>query len=333
MKPRARPPSFVPPVIEAVVTIQGGERVLLRYIRRRLLMTVPILFAVSVLVFMMVHLMPGDPARIIAGDSATEEDVEMIRKEMGLDKPLVQQYLTYVSNIFKGDLGMSMRTRRPVAVEISSRLPNTVRLAAVAMVISVIFGVAVGVISASRPYSLSDNLSMVGALVGVSMPTFYLGLMLMLLFSVKMGWVPLLADGSLKGMILPAVTLAARPLALLARMTRSSMLEVLNQDYILAARAQGLPERVVLYSRALKNCMTTILTVAGLQFGHLLAGAVVTEQVFAWPGIGSLIVVSIRARDFPTIQACVLLIAVSFVLLNLLTDILYSVVNPRVRLG
>ncbi len=294
-------------------------------------MSIPILLAVSVLVFMMIHLMPGDPARIIAGDSATEEDIAMVRTTLGLDKPVVTQYAVYMANVFKGDLGTSLRTHRPVVDEIKVRLPNTIRLAAVAMVLSVVFGVAIGVISASRPYSWADSASMVGALVGVSMPTFYLGLMLMLLFSVKLGWVPLLADNSLKSMILPAVTLGARSLALLARMTRSSMLEVLNQDYILASRAQGLPGNVILYSRALKNSMTTILTVAGLEFGHLMAGAVVTEQVFAWPGIGRLIVESIWARDFPVVQASVLIIAVAFVLINLLTDILYTVVNPRVR--
>lgn len=305
-----------------------------RILRRRILTTIPILLAVSIIVFLMVHLMPGDPARIIAGDTATEEDVERVRVALGLDKPLLTQYLTYMGNLIKGDLGVSHRTSRPVAKELLSRAPNTVKLALFAMVIAVVFGVLIGVLSASRPYSLTDNASMVLALVGVSMPTFYLGLMLMLVFSVNLGWLPLLAtpDGSsLKSMILPAVTLGARSLALLARMTRSSMIEVLNQDYILASRAQGLPERVVLYSRALKNCMTTILTVAGLQFGHLMAGAVITEQVFAWPGIGRLIVESIRGRDFPVVQAAVLVIAVTFVLINLFTDILYTVVNPRVR--
>ena len=304
---------------------------MLKYVTRRLLLLIPLLFVVSLIVFSMVHLMPGDPAEIIAGEAATPEDIENVRQSLGFDKPLHEQYLTWMSRAVRGNFGTSIRTGRPVAQEIGFRFVNTVILSVVSIVFSTTLGIAAGIISATRRYSLYDNITMVVALVGISVAPFYLGLMLMLLFSVKLGWFPLMGFESWVSIILPAVTLGARPVGMIARMTRSSMLEVLGQDYIVTARAQGMPERIVIFKHALRNALTTIVTVVGLQFGQQLGGAILTETVFAWPGIGRLAVESINARDFPIVQASVLLLATSFVLINLAVDVLYAYVNPRVR--
>ncbi|MGI6129061.1 MAG: ABC transporter permease [bacterium] len=304
---------------------------MLKYVTRRLLLLIPLLFVVSLIVFSMVHLMPGDPAEIIAGEAATPEDIENVRQSLGFDKPLHEQYLTWMGRAVRGNFGTSIRTGRPVAQEIGFRFVNTVILSVVSIVFSTTLGIAAGIISATRRYSLYDNITMVVALVGISVAPFYLGLMLMLLFSVKLGWFPLMGFESWVSIILPAVTLGARPVGMIARMTRSSMLEVLGQDYIVTARAQGMPERIVIFKHALRNALTTIVTVVGLQFGQQLGGAILTETVFAWPGIGRLAVESINARDFPIVQASVLLLATSFVLINLAVDVLYAYVNPRVR--
>lgn len=304
---------------------------MLKYVTRRLLLLIPLLFVVSLIVFSMVHLMPGDPAEIIAGEAATPEDIENVRQSLGFDKPLHEQYLTWMSRAVRGNFGTSIRTGRPVAQEIGFRFINTLILSVVSIVFSTTLGLAAGIISATRRYSLYDNITMVVALVGISVAPFYLGLMLMLLFSVKLGWFPLMGFESWVSIILPAVTLGARPVGMIARMTRSSMLEVLGQDYIVTARAQGMPERIVIFKHALRNALTTIVTVVGLQFGQQLGGAILTETVFAWPGIGRLAVESINARDFPIVQASVLLLATSFVLINLAVDVLYAYVNPRVR--
>lgn len=304
---------------------------MLKYVTRRLLLLIPLLFVVSLIVFSMVHLMPGDPAEIIAGEAATPEDIENVRQSLGFDKPLHEQYLTWMSRAVRGNFGTSIRTGRPVAQEIGFRFINTLILSVVSIVFSTTLGLAAGIISATRRYSLYDNITMVVALIGISVAPFYLGLMLMLLFSVKLGWFPLMGFESWVSIILPAVTLGARPVGIIARMTRSSMLEVLGQDYIVTARAQGMPERTIIFKYALRNALTTIVTVVGLQFGQQLGGAILTETVFAWPGIGRLAVESINARDFPIVQAAVLLLATSFVLVNLAVDVLYAYVNPRVR--
>lgn len=304
---------------------------MLKYVTRRLLLLIPLLFIVSLIVFSMVHLMPGDPAEIIAGEAATPEDIENVRQSLGFDKPLHEQYLTWMSRAVRGNFGTSIRTGRPVAQEIGFRFINTLILSVVSIVFSTTLGLAAGIISATRRYSLYDNITMVVALIGISVAPFYLGLMLMLLFSVKLGWFPLMGFESWVSIILPAVTLGARPVGIIARMTRSSMLEVLGQDYIVTARAQGMPERTIIFKYALRNALTTIVTVVGLQFGQQLGGAILTETVFAWPGIGRLAVESINARDFPIVQAAVLLLATSFVLVNLAVDVLYAYVNPRVR--
>lgn len=304
-----------------------------KFILKRLGTMIPVLLVVSILVFLMVHMMPGDPAQIIAGEAATEADIERVRVAQGFDKPLIEQYFRYITNVLRGDMGTSIRTNRAVSDEIRSRLPNTLVLAGAAIALSILIGIPIGIVSATKRFSIFDNMSMLFALIGLSIPPFYLGLMLMLFFCVTLKWLPISGGVTLVGIILPAITLSARSMATIARMTRSSMLEVMSQDYIQTARAQGFSERKVIFGHALKNSMNTIVTVAGLQFGSLLGGAVITEQVFGWPGLGSLVVTSIRARDFPVVQSTILVLASMFVLINLLVDILYAFINPRIKLN
>lgn len=302
-----------------------------KFILKRLCTLIPVLIVVSILVFLMVHVMPGDPARIMAGDTATEKDVEKIRVAYGFDRPLYEQYFRYISKALRGDFGTSFRTGRPVAQEIAIRFPNTMLLAVAAIVISIVFGIGIGLISATKRNSIFDSVSMVLALVGLSIPPFYLGLMLMLIFCVILKWLPITAEVSFVGMILPSLTLSARSLATIARMTRSSMLEVMSQDYILTAKAQGFNSRKIIFSHALKNAMNSIVTVAGIQFGTLLGGSVITEKVYGWPGLGELVITAIKARDFPVVQTTILVIAVSFVAVNLFVDVLYVLINPRIK--
>ncbi len=302
-----------------------------QYVVRRLLLTIPTLIGVSLLVFSMVRLVPGCPALAIAGVHATPEFIERTREEFGLDRPLHTQYFIFMSRLLQGDLGISTHSRRPVTTEIWDRFPNTVELAVAAMAIAMLIGVVAGIISATKRNSIFDNASMLVALFGVSMPVFWLGLMLMVLFAVTLGWLPATGRGTISHLILPAITLGTGSAALIARMTRSSMLEVLHQDFITTARAKGLREQIVVYKHALKNALIPVVTIIGLQFGLLLSGAVITETVFAWPGVGRLMVGSIMARDFPVVQGTVLLIALTFVFINLFVDILYSFLDPRIR--
>ncbi|MBT9143376.1 MAG: Glutathione transport system permease protein GsiC [Dehalococcoidia bacterium] len=302
-----------------------------QYIVRRLLLTIPVLAGVSLLVFSMVRLVPGDPAVAIAGVHATPEFIEQIREEFGLDKPLHTQYFIFMSRLLQGDLGISTHSRRPVTTEIWDRFPNTVELAVAAMAIATLIGVVAGVISATKRNSIFDNASMLVALFGVSVPVFWLGLMLLLLFAVILGWLPATGRGTISHLILPSITLATASTAIIARMTRSSMLEVLHQDFINTARAKGLREQIVVYKHALKNALIPVATIIGLRFGTLLSGAVLTETVFAWPGAGRLMVDSILARDYPVVQGGVLLFALTFVFVNLFVDILYSFLDPRIR--
>ncbi len=302
-----------------------------QYVVRRLLLAIPTLIGVSLLVFSMVRLVPGCPALAIAGVHATPEFIERTREEFGLDRPLYTQYFIFMSRLLQGDLGISTHSRRPVTTEIWDRFPNTVELAVAAMAIAMLIGVVAGIISATKRNSIFDNASMLVALFGVSMPVFWLGLMLMVLFAVTLGWLPATGRGTISHLILPAITLGTGSAALIARMTRSSMLEVLHQDFITTARAKGLREQIVVYKHALKNALIPVVTIIGLQFGLLLGGAVITETVFAWPGVGRLMVGSIMARDFPVVQGTVLLIALTFVFINLFVDILYSSLDPRIR--
>lgn len=302
-----------------------------QYILRRLLLVIPVLIGVSIVVFWMIRAIPGDPARVIAGEAATEETLERIREQYGLNEPTHVQYGIFLKNVLKGDFGRSIRSRRPVIDEIETRLWPTLELALGSLAVALILGVSTGVLSAVRPNSWVDAISTFIALVGISMPVFWLGLMFMYLFSYQLEWFPTTGRGTWRHLVLPAVTLGLSSAAIIARMTRSSMLEVLRQDYVRTARAKGLPERVIVLKHAFRNALIPILTVTGLQFGTLLGGAVLTESVFAWPGIGRLMVESIIARDYPVVQMAVLVVALAFILINLLVDILYAYVDPAIR--
>ncbi len=309
-----------------------------KYIIRRILAAIPVLLGVTVLVFLTLHLTPGDPARLLAGPEAYEEDIQALREQLGLNDPLVVQYGRFLVSAVTFDFGTSFRTGRLVRTDIADRLPNTAELALASLVWAVPLGVVVGIYAGVRPNSMGDGASMAGALLGVSTPTFWLGLLLMLLFAYHLGWLPASGRGGplftpegLKYIIMPALTLGSTPAAVIARMTRSSMLEVLGQDYVRTARSKGLSERLVVYRHALRNAMIPVITLIGLQLGALLSGSVITERVFAWPGLGTLIINAINARDYPTVQAAVLLVAVVFVSVNLLVDLTYARLDPRIR--
>ncbi|MFS8581559.1 MAG: ABC transporter permease [Limnochordales bacterium] len=302
-----------------------------QYILRRLVLVVPVLIGVSIVVFWMIRAIPGDPARVIAGEAATEELLERVREQYGLNEPPHVQYLIFVKNVLTGDFGRSIRSRRPVIEEIRTRIGPTVELAVGSMAVAVLLGVTTGILSAVRPNSWVDAVSMFIALVGISMPVFWLGLMFMYLFSYQLEWFPTAGRGTWRHLVLPALTLGLSSAAIIARMTRSSMLEVLRQDYVRTARAKGLAERVIVLKHAFRNALIPIITVTGLQFGSLLGGAVLTESVFAWPGIGRLMVESIIARDYPVVQMSVLVVALAFILLNLIVDILYAYADPTIR--
>lgn len=303
------------------------------YVIRRLLLAVPVLIGVSILVFAIIRFIPGDPARAIAGVHASPEYIEQVRRDLLLDEGLHVQYYVYLTNLLQGDMGRSTFTGRPVTTELMERFPNTLLLASTAMVIAIIIGMSAGIVSATKRYSLFDNASMLAALFGVAAPVFWLGIMFQLLFSVNLGWLPSGGIGTWKHLVLPALTLGLATTALIARITRSSMLDVLGQDYITTARSKGLVERVVVYKHALKNALIPVVTVMGLQFGTLLGGAVLTETVFSWPGVGRLMVDSILARDYPVVQGAVLLLAVFFVMINLVVDVIYAFLDPRISYG
>lgn len=299
---------------------------------------IPVLVGVTVIVFMIVHLAPGDPAQMIAGPTAPPDVVENVREQLGLNRPLPVQYLTYMGNVLQGDLGRSLVTRRAVSDEIRNSFFYTLELVLVARVWSILVAIPLGVIAAVKRNTIWDKLSMAAALVGISFPIFFVGLLVILLFSARLGWLPISGRGgplwTLEGwkhIILPAFTLGYFQVAALARIVRSSMLEVLRRDYVRTARAKGLSERTVLYRHALKNALLPAITVIGLQFGFLLGGAVVTETIFSWPGMGRLVVGAINYRDFPMVQGPILVLAMSFVLINLLVDISYGLIDPRVR--
>jgi len=300
---------------------------------RRLLLAAPVFAGVSVAVFLMIHLIPGDPARRYAGLEASQEDVEGVRRALGLHEPLPVQYGRFLGRFVTGDLGRSLKTGRPVAEEIAARYGSTVLLASLAIASAVVLGSATGVVAAVWRRSAVDQAALLASLLGLSLPSFFLGLVLMLVFSVQLGWLPLAGNATWRHAVLPAVTLALPAAAVISRMVRGSLVEVLEQDYIRTARSKGLTEWVVVNSHAVRNALIPVVTVVGLQLGYLLGGAVVTETVFSWPGIGRLIVQSIAARDFPVVQAAVLLLAVTFVTINLVTDMLYAVLDPRIRPG
>ena len=312
-----------------------------RYLARRLLLLVPVLVGVSIVIFAVLHLSPGDPAEIMLGSQATQEDLARLRASLGLNEPLPVQYAHWMAHVVRGDLGRSIWMKRPVLPEVLGRLGATLLLTGTALLLSTIGGLALGVSSAAWPRSLLDRFSAVASLFGASMPSFWLGIVLMVVFALWLGWLP--ASGMfapyggggvgdlLSHLILPAVTLAAASITIIARLTRSTMLETLGQDYVRTARAKGVAEGGVLLRHGLKNALIPIVTVVGVQAGYLLGGAVLTETVFAWPGVGTLMVQGILARDFPLVQGCVLVVALAFAVINLGVDLLYAWLDPRIR--
>ncbi|HYM69328.1 MAG TPA: ABC transporter permease [bacterium] len=332
---------------------------MLKYVARRLVQLVPVLLGVSILVFFGMHLIPGDVAVLLLGDKGTAADLERLRHQLGLDQPVYVQYARFLAGAVHGDFGASLRTRQPAIWEIGQALPVTIQLSLAALLFAVVFGLAIGVFAARHPRSALDTGAMVGVLIGVSMPIFWTGILLLLVFGGLLGWLPLgslldggmtwhritgmpLVDGLLTGnsalvrssaahLVLPAVALGATSMATIARMSRSTMLEVLNLDYVRTARAKGVGERWVVSRHALRNALLPVVTLIGLQLGLLLSGAVLTETIFALPGLGRLAITSVLARDYPVVQGVVLIAAAIFVLANLLVDILYAYLDPRIR--
>jgi len=332
-----------------------------RYIIRRLFNLIPVLLGITLLVFAFLHLIPGDPATVLAGERATPEQVAALRERLGLNAPLPVQYLTFLGNLIRLNFGTSIISGVSIAEDIRLRWPATFELAVAAMLIAIVLGIPAGVIAAVRKNSVVDNVTMSGSLIGVSMPVYWLGLLLIYLFAVNLNWLPpsgrLSVDAGftfkpitgfyvldallqfdiralrdvLAHLILPALTLSTIPLAIIARITRSAMLEVLSQDYIRTARAKGLLERWVIFKHALKNALLPVVTIIGLQFGTLLGGAILTETIFSWPGIGLWIYEGILARDYPVVQGGVVFVAIAFVLINLLVDISYALLDPRIQ--
>ena len=331
------------------------------YLLRRLLLTIPILLGVSMLVFFMLHSAGGDPATLMLGSRADPDAIAELRAELGLDRPLWVQYGDFLSGAVRGDFGRSYRSNSSVVAEIAARFPATIELAVAAMGIAVVVGVVVGTVAAVRRHTVFDYLSSAGVLLGISIPTFWLGIILIIVFGLWLRWLPIsgrvdprlgadpsvpfltvtsllqgnwaVAGDAFRHLILPALTLAAWPAAIVARMTRASLLESLGQDYARTARGKGLPERLIVVRHAARNALLPVLTVVGLEFGTLLGGAVVTETIFAWPGLGQLTVAAIGARDYQVIQGVVVLLAAVFVVLNLMVDVLYAVLDPRIRYG
>ncbi len=304
---------------------------MINYVLKRLLGLLPTLLIVGVLVFMFVHLLPGDPARLAAGPDAGPETVELVRQDLGLDKPLPQQFINFFGNMLHGDFGRSIRTKRPVAVEIAERMFPTVMLTITSMVWAVIFGMGIGIVSAVYRNQWPDRLGMTLAVSGISFPAFALGMLLMQVFSVQLGWFPAIGADSWRNYVLPSITLGAAVAAVMARFTRASFIEVIQEDFVRTARAKGVPEKSVLFKHCLRNALIPVVTMMGLQFGFLLGGSIVVEAVFNWPGLGRLLVDAVNMRDYPVIQVLVLLFSLEFLLINLVVDVLYGFINPTIR--
>jgi glutathione transport system permease protein len=302
-----------------------------KYLIHRLLGILPVLLLISLLVFGFVHLLPGDPARLVAGQDATQQDIAVVRAALGLDRPLWEQYVTYLWNVLHGDFGISLKTRRAVSEEIGERFFPTFWLTIISMVWATLFGLIIGVSSAVRRGRWQDHGGMLVAVSGISLPSFWLGLLLIDWFSVRLGWFPTSGYGTLAHFVLPSITLGVGVAAVMARFTRSSFIEIAREDYIRTARAKGAFERLVVWKHVLRNALIPIITMVGLQFGFLLGGSIVVETVFAWPGLGRLLVDSVSFRDYPVIQAEILLFSLEFILINLIVDVLYALVNPEIR--
>ena len=301
------------------------------YFLKRLLGLLPTLLIVAVLVFLFVHMLPGDPARLAAGSDAGLETVELVRRDLGLDRPLPEQFLNFFGRMLQGDFGTSLRSRRAVSLEIGERFMPTLLLTLTSMVWSVIFGMAIGISSAVFRNQWPDRLGMTIAVSGISFPAFALGMLLMQVFSVQLGWLPTVGADSWRHYILPSLTLGAGVAAVMARFTRASFVEVVQEDFVRTARAKGLKERTVIYKHCLRNALIPVVTMMGLQFGFLLGGSIVVETVFNWPGLGRLLVDAVNMRDYPVIQTLVLLFSLEFILINLVVDVLYGFINPTIR--
>ncbi len=304
---------------------------MLRYLIRRLLLTIPVLLGVATLVFALIHFIPGDPAQAMLGEGAAPEDVAQLRARLGLDRPLLVQYGSFLQGLVRGDLGVSLRNDQPVTQQILERMPATAELAFASMAVAVLIALPLGIIGAVWRGTAVDFGAMTLSLVGISIPNFWLGPLLAIVFAVELGWLPVGGRGTPAHLVLPAATLGAALAAILARMTRASLLEELREPYVLAARAKGVSRTRAVLHHAFRNSLIPIVTILGLQFGVVLTGAVITETIFAWPGIGRLLIQSISFRDYPLVQGCVLLIAVTYVGVNLITDLTYGFLDPRIR--
>ena len=302
-----------------------------RYLIRRLVLTIPVLLGVATLVFALIHLVPGDPAQSMLGDGASPEEVQKLRTALGLDKPLVEQYWSFMTGLVRGDLGSSFRYGTPVAREIRDRLFRTFQLAVAAMLVAVAIAIPLGILAAVFRGTAIDHAAMTLALIGISMPNFWLGPLLAILFAVYLGWLPVSGTGGLTHLVLPAVTLGAALAAILARMTRASVLEELRELYVLAARARGASRTRAVVRHAFRNSLIPVVTIIGLQFGAVLTGTIITETIFAWPGVGRLLIQAINFRDYPLVQGCILFISFTYVMMNLLTDLTYGLLDPRIR--
>lgn len=302
-----------------------------RYLVRRLLLTLPVLLGVATLVFALIHLVPGDPAQSMLGESASPAEIARLQKTLGLDQPLLTQYRAFLAGVARGDLGTSFRFGTPVTQEIRKRLPDTARLALSAMAVAIVVAIPLGIVAAVFRGRLLDHAAMTLALAGISMPSFWLGPLLAIFFAVYLGWLPVSGSGTPLHLILPAVTLGTALAAILARMTRSSVIEELRELYVLAARARGLSQSRAVIRHAFRNSLIPVVTIIGLQFGAVLTGTIITETIFGWPGVGRLLIQAINTRDYPLVQGCILFISVTYVAMNLLTDLTYGFLDPRIR--
>jgi ABC-type dipeptide/oligopeptide/nickel transport system permease component len=303
----------------------------LHYLVRRLVLTIPVVLGVATLVFSLIHLVPGDPVQAMLGESASPSEMAELRARLGLDRPLVVQYGSFLTGLATGDLGTSLRTNQKVAAAIAERMPATFELAVAAMILAMGFAIPLGILAAVRAGTRVDHAATTLALAGISIPNFWLGPLLAIVFSVALGWLPVSGRGTAAHLVLPAITLAAPLSAVLARMTRASVLEEVRELYVLAARARGVSQMRAVLKHAFRNSLIPIVTVVGLQFGAVLTGAVITETIFAWPGVGRLLIQSIGFRDYPLVQGCILLIAITYVTMNLVTDLMYGLLDPRIR--
>ncbi len=304
---------------------------MLRFTVRRLLLTLPVLLGVATLVFALLHLVPGDPALVMLGEAAATSDVDALRTRLGLDQPLTAQYVQFVTGLAQGDFGTSFRYGTPVFDEIAQRLPNTLALALAAMSVAVLIAIPLGILGALYQGRAIDQAAMTVSLVGISMPNFWLGPLLAIVFAVMLGWLPVSGIGDWRHLVLPAITLGAGLAAILARMTRASLIEELRELYVLAARARGLSQTRAVLVHALRNSLIPVVTILGLQFGAVLTGTIITETIFAWPGVGRLLIQAINFRDYPLVQGCILFIALTYVLVNLIVDLTYGWLDPRIR--